>query len=84
MSIKSAWKGILFFCFLFGFTNGFAQFNGKHTYIAKLKEEVGVVDIKVEIMFCFPFVQMMSLFMILLANRHGCPTENLGRLMKRW
>ncbi|MEZ5007331.1 MAG: hypothetical protein R2753_04155 [Chitinophagales bacterium] len=47
MSIKSAWKGILFFCFLFGFTNGFAQFNGKHTYIAKLKEEVGVVDIKV-------------------------------------
>ncbi len=47
MRLKSTLKSIFFLCFLFGFTSAFGQFNGKHTYIAKLKEEVGIVDIKV-------------------------------------
>ena len=47
MNLKSIVKGFLVVFLLFGITSSYAQFNGKHTYIAKLKEETGPVDIKV-------------------------------------
>lgn len=46
MKLKSLAKGLFFICFLFALNAANAQFNGRHTYIAKLKEEVGIVDIK--------------------------------------
>ncbi|MEZ5002993.1 MAG: hypothetical protein R2730_08140 [Chitinophagales bacterium] len=46
MKIQSLLKNTFLLCFLLNFFNGFAQFNGKYTYIGELNEDIAVLDIK--------------------------------------
>ena len=43
----ATFKSLVILCLVFSFSSAIAQFNGKHTYLAKLKEDVGIVDVKV-------------------------------------
>ncbi len=43
----TTFKGLVVLCLLFSINTAIAQFNGNYTFLAKLKDDIGTVDVKI-------------------------------------